>query len=136
MFEQRVAVLAFGAKVTDKQRHAVAHTFDAAVTVFGTMLGLDKVEIRPRYIRVRDDKVGGVKFTVRQADALCFAVLYNDFFDLGVELQIAAQFLNQFCKAIHQRARAAHDVMDAPFAFEMMNEDIEASNGLPPIKSG
>ena len=122
-----IAIAAVCAEVDHDQRHRVAHPGKPAIGILSTRRGVEQVFVRARDVGVAHDNISIQRCAVlAQADADRAAVRGNDPLHFGAEHQRAAEFLEQCDERIDDGAGAAHCEPDAPFAFEMMDERVDA----------
>ena len=120
-----VFVNAAGAEVNDEEAHGVFHAVELLISPLGAGAFRKHFAVGVGDVGVADDGVGGVHLADVGVDAGGDATAGEDAADGGVEMDFAAEFFEELAERGDDGASAAHGVVDAPFAFQMVNQGID-----------
>ena len=118
-------ITALGAEVDHKEGHAVLLALDPKVIVDASLRLGDHIEIGVGHVSIGNHNVGGNQRAIAQPHAGGAPVLNFDLFHLGIGADLDAHFVEQPPKALHNRPGSAHGIVNAPFAFQVVNQHIK-----------
>lgn len=120
-----VFVDAAGTEVDDEEAHRILHAVELLVGPLVAGAFGEHFAVGVGDVGVGDDGVGGVHLADIGIDAGGGAAAGEDAADGGIEMDFAAELLEELTEGGDDGTGAAHGVMDAPFAFEVVDEGVD-----------
>ena len=116
---------ALEAEMDDEQRHGETLAGEPFGLVATTLLMPEQLLVGVDHIGVGGDRIGVEASTVTRDHGLRASARQLDPRDLGVQLQLAAQILEQPDHALHQRPGAAAGKPDAALTLQRVDQRID-----------